>query len=47
MNATNTAQLTTPSNNSFARMAKAFWAQVRYAFELSGAPYVNGPMPPL
>ena len=32
---------------SFSRLVSAFLAEVRRAIELAGAPYVNGPLPPM
>jgi hypothetical protein len=46
----NTITATSPRNESkgaFARLAQTFVTQLRRAIELSGAPYVNGPLPPL
>ena len=37
----------TPETSSFSRLVSAFLAEVRRAIELAGAPYVNGPLPPL
>lgn len=45
--ATITAAAATTTESAFARALRKFWAELRRAFELSGAPYVNGPMPPL
>ncbi len=33
--------------STFARLVSSFLAEVRRAIELAGAPYVNGPLPPL
>ena len=33
--------------SGFSRLLASFLAEVRRAIELAGAPYVNGPLPPL
>jgi hypothetical protein len=33
--------------STFSRLVSSFLAEVRRAIELAGAPYVNGPLPPL
>jgi hypothetical protein len=45
----NTIAITSPApaKASFGDMLRRFGAQLRRAFELSGMPYVDGPMPPL
>ena len=33
--------------STFARLVSSFLGELRRAIELAGAPYVNGPLPPL
>ncbi|TWI67333.1 hypothetical protein IP91_01446 [Pseudoduganella lurida] len=44
---TATATLTNASTGNFTRLLNAFLAEVRRAVELAGAPYMNGPVPPM
>jgi hypothetical protein len=37
----------TPAKSSFRGWLRKFGAELRRAFEVSGIPYTNGPMPPL
>lgn len=38
---------TANETSGFSRFVSAFLTELRRAIELAGAPYVNGPLPPL
>lgn len=47
MTATGNTTAATPAKPDFRAWLRKLGAQLRRAFELSGTPYVDGPMPPL